>query len=109
MSFATTLTMFIILYYTVNLGITLSMPTIGAILSNNTEPKNQGEIMGLNESIMSLTMIIIPIFIAYIYTITPKNFVFQLMSIVPVIGLLIYYLTLHKYMKKSNYEKHKLD
>jgi DHA1 family tetracycline resistance protein-like MFS transporter len=109
MSFATTLTIFIILYYTVNLGITLSMPTIAAILSNNTEAKNQGEIMGLNESIMSLTMIIIPIFIAYIYTITPKNFVFQLMSVVPVIGLFIYYLTLHKYMKKLNYKKHKLD
>jgi MFS family permease len=100
MSLMTTLTTFLMSYYFVNLGIALTMPTISAILSNNTDPKNQGEIMGLSESIMSFTMIIIPIFIAYTYTIIPKNSIFQITAIAPIIGLIVYYFTLNKFVQK---------
>lgn len=51
MTFTNDLIFFIALYYFLNLGLSLSMPTIQALLVNNVSDKRQGEIAGLDQSI----------------------------------------------------------
>jgi DHA1 family tetracycline resistance protein-like MFS transporter len=51
MTFTSELWLFIILYYFLNLGLSLSMPTIQALLVNNVADDRQGEISGLDQSI----------------------------------------------------------
>lgn len=63
------LIIFMIFYYLLNLGISLVFPTAKAVLSNNTNVNEQGEVMGVDESIGSLASIASPVLggIAYTY------------------------------------------
>jgi DHA1 family tetracycline resistance protein-like MFS transporter len=55
-------------YYFLNLGINISIPTMKAVVSNQTSEQNQGEILGLFESINSLMFGIMPIVATAIYS-----------------------------------------
>lgn len=60
MTFTSNLWIFIALYYFLNLGLSLSMPTIQALLVNNVSDQRQGEISGLDQSIAALCAAIAP-------------------------------------------------
>ena len=62
------LIIFLAVYYILNLGIALSISTFKALLSRGAKPENQGEIMGLDESLMAASTAIMPIIIVGIYT-----------------------------------------
>ena len=46
---------YIALYYVLNLGIALCAPTLSALLAKHASPKEAGEVMGIAESIGSLS------------------------------------------------------
>lgn len=55
-------------YYFLNLGISISIPTMKAVVSNQTSDLNQGEVLGLFESINSLMFGIMPIVATAVYS-----------------------------------------
>lgn len=59
--------LFITIYYFVNLGFSITVPVIKSTLSNQSSEKEQGKIMGLDESFSALMMGIMPIVATYLY------------------------------------------
>lgn len=59
--------LFIIFYYVLNLGLSLCFPTFNALIALNANPKKQGEIMGISESINSFCMAVFPVISATLY------------------------------------------
>jgi hypothetical protein len=55
-------------YYVLNLGISVAIPTMKAVVSNETPAENQGEVLGLFESINSLMFGIMPIVATAVYS-----------------------------------------
>lgn len=87
--------LFIPFYYVLNLGLSLCFPTFNALIAINAEPKKQGEIMGISESINSLAMAIFPVISALLYSFL-KFKLYYLVSLLPLIGLLIVIVKLRK-------------
>jgi DHA1 family tetracycline resistance protein-like MFS transporter len=78
------------LIYFNNLGITLVAPTFKTLLSKRVEQDKQGEIMGLDESLISATSAIAPLVSTWIYGfIGPMVFVIQAMVVI--IALYLYF------------------
>lgn len=86
---------FIPLYYVLNLGLSLCFPTFNALIAVNAEPKKQGEIMGISESINSLAMAIFPVISAYLYGVLSFK-LYYLVSILPLVGFFIVITKLRK-------------
>lgn len=63
----TNFTLFVAVYYFVNLGFSITIPVIKSTLSNQSSEQEQGKIMGLDESFSALTMGIMPILATYLY------------------------------------------
>lgn len=63
----TSLWVLIAVYYFLNLGISICIPTMKAVVSNETAAEKQGEMLGLFESINSLMFGIMPILATLIY------------------------------------------
>ena len=61
------LVLFLGCYYILNLGLSLCFPTFNALIAIHANPKKQGEIMGISESINSLAMAVFPILAATLY------------------------------------------
>lgn len=59
--------LYVAIYYIMNLGISLSFPTFNSLISIHANPKKQGEIMGISESISSFTMAVFPVLATAIY------------------------------------------
>lgn len=59
--------LYISFYYIMNLGLSLSFPTFNALISIHANPKKQGEVMGVSESINSFCMAVFPILGATLY------------------------------------------
>lgn len=57
----------LVTYYFANLGFSICMPTIKSMLATQTNSQHQGEILGLEESLGSLMMAIMPIASTWIY------------------------------------------
>lgn len=55
------------LYYILNLGLSLSFPTFNALITIHANPKKQGEILGVSESINSLATAVFPVIAAALY------------------------------------------
>ena len=79
---------FIAFYYILNLGLSLCFPTFNALLSIHANPKKQGEIMGISESINSFAMATFPVISAAIYGVIGFELYLGL-SLMPLIALLI--------------------
>ncbi len=62
-----TILAFVIVYYFINLGLSLGMPAIKGILSHNVARNMQGEIMGVDEGLVALASAIGPAFGALLY------------------------------------------
>ncbi len=85
-TFTSNLYLFIAFYYILNLGFSLLFPTFNSLISIYANPQKQGEIMGISESINSLTMALFPVLAAGVYSVLNYQ-LYQLMSILPLIGL----------------------
>lgn len=59
--------LYVVLYYSVNLGISLVLPTGKSLLSKSVGPDMQGEIQGLDESLRSLARAGMPVFMGFVY------------------------------------------
>lgn len=97
--FAITLTsnlyLFIAFYYILNLGMSLTFPTFNALITIHANPKKQGEILGISESINSLAMAVFPVLAAALYGIIG----FQLYFIIAVLPLITFLLALSSFKK----------
>ena len=90
--FAITLTdvlwLYIIFYFLMNLGISLSIPTFNALISQNARSGDMGEVMGIGDSIISLSNAVIPVFAASAYGLMGAGF-YHLIAVLPIIALLL--------------------
>ena len=88
--FAITLTdnlgLYICFYYILNLGISLSIPTFNALIAQNAGSKDTGEIMGIGDSIISLSNALFPILAASAYGFLGETF-YHLIAVLPAMGL----------------------
>lgn len=82
-----TLWVYIVLYYFLNLGISLCSPTINSLLAKNAAPTKAGEIMGISNSIASYSHAVVPIIAATLYSLFGSNLYIG-MSILPLFGLI---------------------
>ncbi|KXK08862.1 MAG: Tetracycline resistance protein, class C [Microgenomates bacterium OLB22] len=73
------LVVYILYYYILNLGFSLTMPTFKALLSSAVSESKQGEVMGIDESIMALTAAISPTLSGALYEVF-GGLVFWVMS-----------------------------
>ena len=73
------------LYYILNLGISITMPVFNSLISQHADKDKQGELMGISESISSLSNAIFPIFGAGLYGIISYN-IYYLIAIFPLLG-----------------------
>lgn len=86
---------FIGFYYVLNLGLSLSFPTFNALITIHANPKKQGEILGVSESINSLATAIFPVMAAALYGIIG----YQLYYIIATLPLIAFVLAISSYKK----------
>ena len=79
---------FIAYYYVINLGISLCFPTFNALVAIYANPEKYGEIMGISESISSITMAAFPVISTAMYGLI-KYELYYLISLLPFIALII--------------------
>ena len=79
---------YVVFYYILNLGISLSIPTFNALIAQNAEPQTSGEVMGINNSIISLANALLPVLAATAYGILQERF-YHILAILPLIGLVL--------------------
>ncbi len=80
--------LFVSFYYIMNLGLSLCFPTFNALISINADPKKQGEIMGISESINSFTMALFPVIAASLYGVIGYH-LYHIVSILPITALVL--------------------
>jgi DHA1 family tetracycline resistance protein-like MFS transporter len=80
--------LFIAFYYTMNLGLSLCFPTFNALISIHADHKNQGEIMGISESINSFAMAVFPVIGAALFGIIGLH-LYQFMMLLPFTALVL--------------------
>lgn len=79
---------FVGFYYIMNLGISLIMPTFGALISQQAPEASRGRIMGISESVQSFSMAIFPIMGASLYGVFGSHFYWGL-SLFPFMALIL--------------------
>lgn len=86
------LIVYFICYYFMNLGLSLCFPTFNALISIHGNPEKLGEIMGISESINSLTLAILPMIAAALYVLLGSQ-LYHFVTILPItaIGIGWYY------------------
>lgn len=87
--------LFIAFYYVLNLGLSLSFPTFNALITIHANPKKQGEILGISESINSLATAVFPVLSAALYGIIG----YQLYFIIAILPLTAFILAMVSYKK----------
>jgi DHA1 family tetracycline resistance protein-like MFS transporter len=95
--------LFIGFYYAMNLGLSLCFPTFNALISIHADKGNQGEIMGISESINSFAMAVFPVIGATLYGFIGYH-LYQFMMILPFLALVLA-LIANKTMTKSEDNK----
>ena len=79
--------LYILLYYILNLGISLCIPCFNALLAKHANPKDAGEIMGISISILSVCNAFVPIIATALYSLYGSNLYLGLVCL-PLLGLL---------------------
>lgn len=83
----TELYLYLAYYYVLNLGFSLCYPTFTALVSIHADPKKQGEVMGIYESINSFAMTTFPILAAATYGWFGSK-IYYFMALLPFLALL---------------------
>jgi len=86
---------FTALYFVLNMGISISMPVFNSIISQNAQENKVGELMGISESISSISNAIFPVIAAFIYSIVNAK-LFWLLSFFAFTGMLVAIVTVRK-------------
>jgi len=86
---------FTALYFVLNMGISISMPVFNSIISQNAEENKVGELMGISESISSMSNAIFPVIAAFIYGLVYAK-LFWLLSFFAFVGMLVAIFTIRK-------------
>lgn len=87
--------LFVIFYYILNLGLSLSFPTFNALIALHADEKKQGEIMGISESINSFCMAVFPVIAATLYGYLNYH-LYHWITILPVSALILALVSLRK-------------
>lgn len=87
--FTTNMGLLIPVLYFNNAGMSLSMPTYKSLISNSVDSKNQGEIMGIDESLLAAMSAISPIIATILYSYI-KSYVFGLQAIILILAVLFF-------------------
>lgn len=88
LTLTTNLYLYVGVYYIFNLGLSLCFPTFNSLISTHANPKKQGQIMGISESLNSLAIAIFPIISTYIFGLIDYTLYF-FMTLLPLSALLI--------------------
>lgn len=88
--------LYISFYFIMNLGLSLTFPTFNALISAYADPKKQGAVMGISESINSFARAIFPILGAYLYGVMGYS-VYYIIAFLPLIALLIAFFGYQKF------------
>lgn len=91
---------FIGFYYILNLGLSLCFPTFNSLIAIHADPKKQGEIMGISESINSFAMALFPVVSAILYGVFGYE-IYYFICCLPFIGLALALRSLKRYGAKS--------
>ncbi|MBP9690653.1 MFS transporter [Candidatus Woesebacteria bacterium] len=83
------LAVFFPVLYLNNLGLSLSMPTFKALLAKSVEENEQGEIMGIDESMFAASSAISPILATTVYSLIGKH-TFTLQGLILLAAILIF-------------------
>ncbi|MEO9531709.1 MAG: MFS transporter [Crocinitomicaceae bacterium] len=82
------LILYCIFYYVLNLGLSICFPTFNSLITTNANPKRQGEILGISESINSLAMASFPLIAAAVYQYY-GYYVYYFIAALPLAALLL--------------------
>ena len=82
----------------------ITQPNLTAVVSNQVGEKEQGQILGINQSIQSLGMAIPPVIAGYIHTVNP-NLPIIVASICTLVGWLVLVLFFKNKNEKQSFEK----
>jgi MFS family permease len=94
---------YMVLYYILNLGLSLSIPVFNSLISQHADKDKLGELMGISESIQSLSNAIFPVIAAAIYGAINYNIYIGL-SLLPLAGGIITFNLIKKLNKnEENY------
>ena len=98
MQFVPNLILYIVISYVMNLGFSISFPTFKSLLSNTVDQSKQGEVQGIDESLMAAASAIAPITAGLLYAwIGRYSFgVFAVALIIPYVYFVL------KFKKKSS-------
>lgn len=96
--------LFVIFYYILNLGLSLCFPTFNALIAINANPKKQGEIMGISESINSFCMAIFPVISAGLYGYINYH-LYHWITLLPLTALVLAVVSLKKRGKQAFIER----
>lgn len=92
--------LYIAFYYIMNLGLSLSFPTFNGLISIHADPKKQGAVMGISESINSLAMAVFLTIGSALYDIIHFQ-VYYIMAALPFTAFLIAYTSFKRYKAKT--------
>jgi len=98
--FVTNFWKFLPLAYLNNFGLSISMPTFKSLLSKSVDDTQQGEIMGIDESLISASSAISPLIATWMYASIGK-YVFVIQAVI-LLGSIIFF-ELKQGWKKTNY------
>ena len=91
---------YMILYYILNLGLSLSIPVFNSLISQHADKDKLGELMGISESIQSLSNAIFPVIAAAIFGAINYN-IYLGLSLLPLTGAIITYTIIKKLNKNE--------
>lgn len=92
--------LYVALYYILNLGFSLVLPVFNSIIAQKGAPDKQGEIMGISESIASLSMALIPAVAGIIYT-NIDHQIYYILAGATLVGIY----TIIEILRKEKYNK----
>jgi DHA1 family tetracycline resistance protein-like MFS transporter len=93
--------LYIAFYYIMNLGLSLSFPTFNALISIHADPRNQGAVMGVSESINSFALAAFLILGSTLYGHFEYK-VYYLIAALPATAFFIAYFGFKRLKKKTN-------
>ncbi len=88
--FITSLPLFIPVMYLNNFGLSISMASFKSLLSKSVSDAQQGEIMGIDESMFAASSAVSPLLATFLYTFFGA-FTFALQAVILIIGMLIFW------------------
>lgn len=86
--FVTDIYVFLINAYLISLAIAIWFLTIKTVITKNTDKNNQGEVIGLDDSLISLNSAYVPFLSGYLYTVLGVN-LFFILGIILIPGIWI--------------------